>query len=43
MTIKKGIDVAGLPTSFGLPQFTGNIPTADSVVVARLKGPARLS
>jgi amidase len=37
MTIKEGIDVAGLPTSFGIPQFTGNIPKADSVAVARLK------
>ncbi|HYZ75032.1 MAG TPA: amidase [Chthoniobacterales bacterium] len=37
MTIKEGIDVAGLPTSFGIPQFTNNIPKADSVAVARLK------
>jgi amidase len=37
MTIKEGIDVAGLPTSFGLPQFASNIPNTDSIAVARLR------
>jgi amidase len=35
MTIKEGIDVARLPTSFGIPHFAGNIAKIDSV--ARLK------
>src|SRR4030088_2173603 len=33
MTIKEGIDVAGLQTSFGIPQFIGNIAKVDSVTV----------
>lgn len=30
-------NVAGLPTSFGIPHFSTNIPKTDSVAVARLK------
>ena len=37
VTIKEAIDVAGLPTSFGIPQFAGNVAMFDSVTVARLK------
>lgn len=37
MTIKEGIDVAGLVTSFGIPQYVHNIAKSDSVTVARLK------
>jgi amidase len=37
ITIKEGIDVAGLPTSYGIPYFAGNMAKVDSVAVARLK------
>jgi amidase len=37
MTVKEAFDVAGLPTTWGFPQFTGNFAKADSLAVARLK------
>ena len=37
MTVKESLDVAGLPTTWGLPQFRDFRPQADAVVVARLK------
>jgi amidase len=37
MTVKEAFDVAGLPTTWGFPQFTGRIAKADSLAVARLK------
>jgi Asp-tRNA(Asn)/Glu-tRNA(Gln) amidotransferase A subunit family amidase len=37
MTAKEAFDGAGLPTTWGFPQFTGNIAKADSLTVARLK------
>ncbi|WP_414901554.1 amidase family protein [Sphingomonas flavalba] len=37
MTIKESFNVAGLPTSWGFPQFSDHVPAADAVVVRRLK------
>lgn len=37
MTIKESFDVAGLPTSWGIPEFRDAIATRDAVVVQRLK------
>jgi amidase len=37
MTVKEAFDVAGLPTTWGIPRFTGNIAKRDSLTVARLK------
>jgi amidase len=37
MTVKESFDVAGLPTSWGIPEHAGNIATHDAVVVQRLK------
>ena len=37
MTIKESYDVAGLPTTWGLPPFRDYRPKEDAVVVARLK------
>lgn len=37
MTVKESINVAGLPTCWGLPAFQGVAATADAVVVQRLK------
>jgi len=37
MTVKESYDVAGLPTTWGLPPFRDHRPTADAVAVARLK------
>jgi amidase len=37
MTVKEAFDVAGLPTTWGLPPYRDNIATADSLAVARLK------
>src|SRR5262249_1387409 len=36
-TVKEAFDVAGLPTTWAFPQFTGNIAKADSLAAARLK------
>ena len=37
MTVKEQFNVAGLPTSWGLPKFRGWRPEADAVAVQRLK------
>ena len=37
MTVKESFNVAGLPTTWGLPQFRDWRPDADAVTVARLK------
>jgi amidase len=37
MTVKESLDVAGLPTTWGLPPFRDFRPKEDAVVVARLK------
>ena len=37
MTVKESFNVAGLPTSWGLPPFKNFMPPADAVAVARLK------
>lgn len=37
MTVKEAFNVAGLPTSWGLPQFRDFVPQQDAVAVARLK------
>ena len=37
MTVKESLDVAGLPTTWGVPAFRDFRPKADAVVVARLK------
>jgi amidase len=37
MTVKEALDVAGLPTTWGLPPFRDHRPREDAVVVARLK------
>ena len=37
MTIKESFDIAGLPTSWGIPDFRGNLASRDAVVVQRLK------
>ena len=38
MTIKEAYDVAGLPTTWGIPEFRNNIATEDADTVRRLKG-----
>jgi Asp-tRNA(Asn)/Glu-tRNA(Gln) amidotransferase A subunit family amidase len=38
MTVKESLDVAGLPTTWGLAPFRDFRPKEDAVVVARLKG-----
>lgn len=37
MTVKESFDLAGLPTTWGVPQMKQNIPTTDGVVPQRLK------
>jgi len=37
MTIKESYDVAGLPTTWGVPAFRGNVAASDAEVVTRLK------
>lgn len=37
MTVKDGIDVAGQPTTLGLPWMRRNLPAADADVTARLR------
>lgn len=37
MTIKESYDVAGLPTTWGIPPFAGNVAQGDAEVVRRLK------
>jgi amidase len=36
ITVKEAFDVAGLPTTWGLPEHVGNVPTSTAVVVERL-------
>lgn len=36
MTVKDSIDVAGLPTTWGFPQFKDHVAAADALTVARL-------
>lgn len=37
MTIKESFDIAGLPTTWGVPEFEKNIPDTDANVVQKLK------
>jgi len=37
MTIKEAYDIAGLPTTWGIPEFQDNIATEDSDTVSRFK------
>jgi amidase len=37
MTVKEAFNVAGLPTTWGLPPFRGFVPQQDAVAVQRLK------
>jgi amidase len=37
MTVKEAYNVAGLPTTWGMPMFKGWMPKEDSLAVARLK------
>src|SRR5215813_283879 len=36
VTLKEPFNVAGLPTTFGFPQFRDFVPTEDALVVSRL-------
>ena len=38
MTVKEAFDVAGLPTTWGLPEHRSNVPQRNAVVVDRLLG-----
>jgi len=37
MTVKESFNVAGLPTTWGIPPFAGFVPAEDAVAVTRLK------
>lgn len=37
MTVKESFDIAGLPSSWGMPQFAHQLATRDAAAVARLK------
>ena len=37
MTIKEAFDIAGLPTTWGVPNFSNNVATRDSLVAENLK------
>lgn len=37
MTVKEALDVAGLPPTWGIPRFIGNIAKTDSLTVTRLR------
>jgi amidase len=37
ITVKESFDVAGLPSTFGLPAFADNVAKSDALVVQRLK------
>jgi len=37
ITIKEAFNVAGLPTTWGFPQFTDFVPKEDALIVSRLK------
>jgi amidase len=43
ITVKEAFNWAGIPTSWGLPQFQNNVATEDAVSVARLKQAGRSS
>src|SRR5262245_12858497 len=38
MTVKESYDIAGLKTTWGVPQFRDNVADSDALVVERLKG-----
>lgn len=38
MTVKESFNVAGLPTTWGAPEFRGNVAQRDALAVERLKG-----
>ncbi|MBT5494420.1 MAG: amidase, partial [Alphaproteobacteria bacterium] len=37
MTIKEAFDIAGLPTTWGVPSFRNNVATRDSLIAEKLK------
>jgi amidase len=37
ITVKESYDIAGLPTTWGMPQHAGHLPEADAIAVARVK------
>ena len=37
VTVKESYDIAGLPTTWGMPQYSNYIPTEDALQVSRLK------
>ncbi|MET8655218.1 amidase [Nocardia aurea] len=37
VTVKESYDMAGLPTTWGMPQYADHVPTEDAVQVSRLK------
>ncbi|WP_063020181.1 amidase [Nocardia niwae] len=37
LTVKESYNIAGLPTTWGMPQFEDYVPTEDAVAVARVK------
>jgi amidase len=37
VTVKESYNIAGLPTTWGMPQYTNYVPPEDAVVVSRLK------
>ena len=37
MTIKEAFDIAGLPTTWGVPNFRNNVATRDSIIAEKLK------
>lgn len=37
VTVKESYDMAGLPTTWGMPQHANHVPTEDAVQVSRLK------
>lgn len=37
MTVKESYNVAGLPTTWGIPEFTDHVPDADALAVERVK------
>ncbi|MEV6279226.1 amidase [Nocardia sp. NPDC051832] len=38
VTVKESYDIAGLPTTWGMPQHRNHVPVEDAVQVSRLKG-----
>ena len=38
VTVKESFDLAGSPTTWGVPEYSGNIADADSALVARYRG-----